>query len=136
MTRTHKGNDRDHQGIADGTAAPHQYLPKYFAKTGHVGEDPKKTKKNGGGRGNWGNPGEEVIDEDFKFTNARRRSNSTGYANNISDFKTKFDVNEPEPVFEEDVHGPEVEDDGEDLAKTETSESGRSSAVDDDKVSK
>jgi len=136
MTRTHKGNDRDHQGIADGTAAPHQYLPKYFAKTGHVGEDPKKTKKNGGGRGNWGNPGEEVIDEDFKFTNARRRSNSTGYANNMGDFKTKFDVNEPEPVFEEDVHGPEVEDDGEDLAKTETSESGRSSAVDDDKVSK
>jgi len=45
MTRTHKGNDRDHQGIADGTAAPHQYLPKYFAKTGHVGEDPKKPRR-------------------------------------------------------------------------------------------
>jgi len=83
-----------------------------------------------------GNPGEEAVDEDFTFTKDRRRSNSTGYANNLNDFKTKFDVNEQEPVFEESVHGPDNDDDGEDLAKTETSESGQSSAADDDKVSK
>jgi hypothetical protein len=81
-----------------------------------------------------GNPGEEVVDEAFTFTKDRRRSNSTGYANNLSDFKTKFDINEQEPVFEETIHGPE--DDGEDLAKTETSDSGHSTAADDEKVSK
>ena len=53
MTRSNKFNDRDHAGIADGTAHPEEYLPKYFAKQGHVDSDPKKTKKNGGGRGNW-----------------------------------------------------------------------------------
>lgn len=37
------------QGIDDGT----QNLPKYFAKHGFVDTDPKKVKKNGGGKGNW-----------------------------------------------------------------------------------
>ena len=53
MTRSHKFNDRDHAGLADGTAAPSEHLPRYFAKSGHEGVDPKKTKKNGGGKGNW-----------------------------------------------------------------------------------
>ena len=53
VTRSHKFNDKDHQGLADGTAAPEEHLPRYFAKHGHPGEDPKKTKKNGGGKGNW-----------------------------------------------------------------------------------
>lgn len=57
-----------------------------------------------------GNPGAEILDDQFNFVNARRRSNSTGYANNLSDFKTKFDLNEVEPVFEESVHGPGDED--------------------------
>lgn len=82
-----------------------------------------------------GNAGEEVIDEDFRFTNARRRTNSSGFADNIGAFKTKFDVNEPEPVFEESIHGPS-EEDGEDLTKTESSESGRSSAYGDEKITK
>ncbi|KAL2877357.1 hypothetical protein SGCOL_007296 [Colletotrichum sp. CLE4] len=135
VTRSHKYNDRDHAGLADGTASPQEHLPRYFAKHGHEGVDPKKVKKNGGGRSNWGNAGEEVIDEDFRFTNARRRTNSSGFADNIGAFKTKFDVNEPEPVFEESIHGPS-EEDGEDLTKTESSESGRSSTYDDEKVTK
>lgn len=53
MTRSHKLNDRDHAGLADGSAAPEEHLPRYFAKSGHVDADPKKTKKNGGGKGNW-----------------------------------------------------------------------------------
>lgn len=134
MTRSHKFNDKDHAGLADGTAAPSEHLPRYFAKHGHVNEDPKKTKKNGGGKGNWGNAGEEVVDEPFNFANARRRSNSSGYANNLSDFKTKFEVNEPDPVFEESIHGPEDEDQDQDLTKTDTSSSGGS--IDEEKGAK
>jgi hypothetical protein len=46
--KSHKFNDRDHAGLADGTAEP-----RYFAKSGHVDVDPKKTKKNGAGKGGW-----------------------------------------------------------------------------------
>ena len=53
MTRSHKQNDRDHVGLADGTAAAEEHLPRYFAKSGHIDSDPKKVKKEGGGKGNW-----------------------------------------------------------------------------------
>ena len=53
MTRSHKFNDRPHAALADGTAAPEDHVPKYFAKHGFVDTDPKKTKKNGSGKGNW-----------------------------------------------------------------------------------
>lgn len=53
VTRSNKQNDRDHAGLANGTAAPEEHLPRYFAKHGFVDADPKKTKKNGGGKGNW-----------------------------------------------------------------------------------
>jgi hypothetical protein len=132
MTRSHKFNDRDHAGLADGTAAPEEHLPRFFAKHGHLDTDPKKIKKNGGGKSNWGGPGEEVVDDNFNFTNARRRSNSSGYANGLRDFKTKFEFNEPEPVFEESVHGPPAEGEvDETLAKTESNSSGPSSFDDD-----
>lgn len=65
-----------------------------------------------------GNPGDEVVDDQFNFANARRRSNSSGFVN-IQDFKTKFDQNEVEPVFEESLHGPEPEVDDE-LTKTDS----------------
>ncbi|RDL37934.1 uncharacterized protein BP5553_05367 [Venustampulla echinocandica] len=104
--KTHKFNDRDHAGLADGTALPIEHLPRYFAKHGHADVDPKKTKKNGAGKGGWGVEGEEVQDEGFKLTNARRRSNSSSYTSGLKDFKTKFEQVEHDPVFEEDVHGP------------------------------
>ncbi|KAI4597479.1 hypothetical protein KJ359_004180 [Pestalotiopsis sp. 9143b] len=126
LTRSHKYNEKDHAGIAEGTVLPQDNVPKFFAQNGFAGVDPKKTKKNGGGRGNWGNLGEEVVDEQFKWANERRRSNSSGYSNHLSDFKTKFEVNEPEPVFEESIHGPEHEED-DTLTKTETSSSAGSS---------
>ena len=53
MTRSHKLNDRDHAGLANGTAAAEEHLPRYFAKSGHVDADPKKVKKEGGGKSNW-----------------------------------------------------------------------------------
>ncbi|KAI1167612.1 hypothetical protein F5B18DRAFT_647396 [Nemania serpens] len=134
LTRSHKFNDKDHAGLAEGTVLPHENFPKFFAKNGFEGVDPKKTKKNGAGKGNWGNVGEEVVDEQFNFVNARRRSNSSGYSNHLSDFKTKFEFNEPEPVFEESIHGPAVEDDNV-LTKTETSSSESSSVEDKDRKS-
>jgi hypothetical protein len=66
-----------------------------------------------------GNAGDEVIDENFNFTNARRRSNSSISAN-LENLKSKFEVNEPEPVFEESM-GPEEEEE-----KMESSSSGTS----------
>ena len=53
VTRSHKHNDRDHAALADGTAEHEDHLPRYFAKSGHADADPNKTKKNGGGKGNW-----------------------------------------------------------------------------------
>jgi hypothetical protein len=53
VTRTNKGNDRNHSAIADGSALPEERLPRYFAKHGHVDVDPKAVKKQGGGKGNW-----------------------------------------------------------------------------------
>jgi len=110
MGKSHKYNDRDHAGLADGTAAPTEHLPRYFAKSGHVDVDPKKTKKNGAGKGGWGVNGEEVQDEGFNLTNARRRSNSSSYSAGLKDFKTKFEHVEADPVFEEDIHGAELEE--------------------------
>ena len=53
VTRSHKFTDRDHAALADGTAMPEEHLPRYFAKAGHTNQDPTKTKKDGGGKGNW-----------------------------------------------------------------------------------
>lgn len=51
-----------------------------------------------------GQAGDEVEDMGYNIANARRRSNSS--TNPIRDFKTKFETIEPEPVFEEELHGP------------------------------
>lgn len=72
-----------------------------------------------------------MLDDDFNFTNRRRRSNSSGYSNHLQDFKTKFEVNEPEPVFED--HMAESE---EEMGKTETTESLDGNSAVDDEVSK
>lgn len=51
VTRSHKYGERDHSG--EGLDDPDSQLPRYFAKSGPVDADPKKTKKDGGGKGNW-----------------------------------------------------------------------------------
>lgn len=53
VTRTQKFNNRDHAGLAAGTAEPAEHLPRYFSKSGHAGEAPTKIKKEGGGKANW-----------------------------------------------------------------------------------
>ena len=56
-----------------------------------------------------------MQDYGYTFTNARRRSNSS--TQGLTDFKTKFEAVEPDPVFEEGVHGPaEDEEDVNDAA--------------------
>jgi len=134
MTRSHKANGKNHAGIAEGTALPVENGPKFFGKHGFEGVDPKKTKKNGCGKGNWGGPCEEVADEEFNWNHLRRRSNSFGATHHLAHFKTKFEVNEPEPVFEEGLHGapPAIDDDEPHaaLAKTETTSSSGGSDYD------
>lgn len=108
MTRSHKYNDRY---TGEATSPDTEYfLPKYFAQHGFAGVDPKKTKKDGGGKGNWGHAGDEVEDvKGVNMANARRRSNSSTQAKSIKDFKTKFETVEPEPVFEESMAEPDEE---------------------------
>lgn len=54
MTRSHKFNDKAHVGQPeDGTFIPVEHVPKYFGKHGFPDVDPKKVKKNGGGKSNW-----------------------------------------------------------------------------------
>jgi hypothetical protein len=126
VTRSHKFNDRDHSAEADQQP---EHIPKFFGKHGFVDTDPKKTKKDGGGKGNWcvlplfsppirsrlvaainlanatltlerGHPGEEAQDFGYNMTNPRRRSNSSSHAY-AKDFKSKFELVEHEPVFED-----------------------------------
>ncbi|KAL2352776.1 hypothetical protein BJ546DRAFT_1079391 [Cryomyces antarcticus] len=110
MTRSHKLNDRDHAGLANGSAAPEEHLPRYFAKAGYADTDPQKTKKNGGGKGNWGREGDEIDQYAYNMTNPRRRSNSFSKAPGHNEFKTKFETIESDPVFEEELHGPTADD--------------------------
>lgn len=49
-----------------------------------------------------GRSGEEIQDYEYSFTNARRRSNSS--TQGLADFRTKFEAEDPEPVFEEAQH--------------------------------
>ena len=60
VTRTHKTGDRDHVGLANGTAGPEEHLPRYFGKAGFSGNDPAQTKKQGSGKGNWYAPQSEL----------------------------------------------------------------------------
>lgn len=51
VARSHKSNDREHQ--AEGVMGTRENIPRYFAKSGPTDADPRKTKKDGGGKGNW-----------------------------------------------------------------------------------
>lgn len=64
-----------------------------------------------------GRSGDEMQDSGYTFTNARRRSNSS--AQGLADFRTKFETTEPDPVFEEPLHGASVEAAGGDIPAAE-----------------
>lgn len=54
MTRTNKW-----------TVHEHAAQPKWFTHHGHSNTDPTKVKKSGAGRRNWGQPGDELTDEEM-----------------------------------------------------------------------
>lgn len=79
----------------------------------------------------------EMDDYGYNFTNSRRRSNSSTKV--LGDFKTKFETNEQDPVFEEELHGPSRTDSEESnmLEKEESTDSSTlADSVDDDEGSK
>lgn len=80
-----------------------------------------------------GRAGDEIEDEPYNLTNPRRRSNSSSHAGSLKTFKTKFETIEPEPVFEEELHGPRPGDlDETDLEKTSTGSTGSSGSVEEE----
>lgn len=86
-----------------------------------------------------GTPGEEGQDYGYKFTNARRRSNSSSHGHAISDFKTKFETVESEPMFEEGFHGPQqgdLDDEHLGLEKAESADSTSSASVEEEEHAK
>jgi len=123
MTRSYKANDIPHNHPEAESHFLEHNIPKFFGKSGHVDTPPNKTKKSGGGKGNWGRDGDELEDIQGGFTvfKARRRSNSMSHVENVS-VKSKFDSNDIEPVFDEKVHGatnePNGTEDGAELAST------------------
>ena len=70
--------------------------------------------------------------DEYTFANARRRSNSN--TQGLDDFKTKFEMREAEPVFEEDLHGPIEGDKGQEesdvLQKTDSTDTSGSVTTD------
>lgn len=64
MTRTNKWTV--HEGKPE---------PKYFSHTGPLYADPNKVSKSGGGKFNWGKPGDELLDDDNYAPTGRRNSN-------------------------------------------------------------
>ncbi|KAJ5787426.1 hypothetical protein N7457_002416 [Penicillium paradoxum] len=131
MTRSHKLTDRDH--TAEGLTGPRENLPRYFGKSGPTDADPRKTKKDGGGKGNWGRSGEEMQDTEYSFANARRRSNSS--TQGLADFNTKFEAIDPEPVFEEEDQGDsDMTANGRTMSKVDSVSSNNGSEADHDSV--
>lgn len=140
MTRSHKANDIPHNHPEAVAAFSEHNIPKFFGKNGFVDTAPNKTKKNGGGKGNWynilphpsqpshntqlitsrGRDGDEIEDlnKDFNTFKARRRSNSMGNIENQF-VQSKFEIKD-EPVYNEKIHGARDSgvDDGAELAST------------------
>ena len=67
----------------------------------------------------------------YNLTKPRRRSNSSTHGS-LKDFKTKFESVQPDPVFEEEIHGATAAD----LEKASTASSSGLQSVDDDDASK
>ncbi|THY22990.1 hypothetical protein D6D01_06120 [Aureobasidium pullulans] len=111
VTRSHKVNDRDHVGLANGTASPEEHLPRYFAKSGFSANDnPNRIKKSGNGKGNWGRQGEELEDMDDMYRPSKPRRRSNASAQLLDAMTSKFEVVEAEPMFKENVHGASAHD--------------------------
>lgn len=68
--------------------------PKWFTHHGYYDSDPTKTKKNGAGNFNWGQPGDEMDDEEvktFKQSVGRRNSNHEANQEKLRELNDKLD---------------------------------------------
>ncbi|EGW33576.1 ATPase stabilizing factor 15 kDa protein [Spathaspora passalidarum NRRL Y-27907] len=63
MTRTNKVSEK-------------QQEPKWFTHHGYHDSDPTKVKKDGAGKNNWGQPGDELDKDEFNFNKSAGRRNS------------------------------------------------------------
>ncbi|EPS44025.1 hypothetical protein H072_1984 [Dactylellina haptotyla CBS 200.50] len=109
MTRTTKANDLPHNNPEVAALMTENQYPKFFAKNGFVDVAPQKVKKEGGGRGNWGHPGDELEDlEEFNMTRPRRYSNTS--PTHSFQLKSKFEAPEEDPLYDEERHGPTPEE--------------------------
>lgn len=105
MTRTTKANDIPHNNPEAASLMTEAHYPKFFAKSGFVDTAPSKTKKDGGGKGNWGQPGDELEDlDEFNMTRPRRYSNTS--PTHSFQLKSKFEAHEEDPLYDENRHGP------------------------------
>ena len=70
--------------------------PKWFTHNGHFNTDPTKVRKNGAGRNNWGQVGDELIDDDemniyYKNSNTRRNSNHNVNESHLQQLNQRLD---------------------------------------------
>lgn len=79
-----------------------------------------------------GRSGDEIQDYSYNMNNPRRRSNSSSHGHAIKDFKTKFETVEPEPVFEEELHGPPAEEEELKLVKEDSEDSTSAGSVEEE----
>lgn len=99
-------------------------IPRLFGKASGMAASPNKTKKNGGGRGNWGREGDELLDQIdmVNLSKPRRQSNSSMYAA-LATIRTKFEDVEDEPVFIESLHGnrpSDISDAGDSMSEADS----------------
>ncbi len=81
-----------------------------------------------------GRDGDELMDYSYNPTKPRRRSNSFSTDHKL--IKSKFEANDQEIVFEEELHGPETSldasEEGYDLEKESTHSSAGSGSIDEE----
>ena len=68
--------------------------PKWFTHNGHSDTDPTKVKKNGAGKNNWGQPGDELDDNEvrnYQKSSGRRNSNHEMNQERLNNLNDKLD---------------------------------------------
>lgn len=71
-----------------------------------------------------------MQDSGYTFANARRHSNSSSQG--LIQFQTKFETTEPDPVFQEQIHGPSDETAINEVAMTKADSPSRTGMIDEE----
>lgn len=66
--------------------------PKWFTHHGHANTDPTKIKKEGAGRRNWGQPGDELTDEEMGHLFGKSTRRNSNHNQNERDMKDLSDT--------------------------------------------